>query len=90
MGKQRTTCPRCGCEKARPNAQGPDHVWCPDCGGLVEVEDRDQIDLDLVNTRCPVNNLVAKEHNVQERGRVLNRTTNLKGGGTNHGRINID
>lgn len=31
----RTACPRCGSPRAKPNARGPNHVWCPQCGGLV-------------------------------------------------------
>ena len=37
MPKTRCKCPRCGYDKARPNARGPDHIHCKKCGGLVPV-----------------------------------------------------
>lgn len=51
-------CPRCGYEKATPNAQGPDHVHCRKCGGLVPVRSDDELE---IYSDDPVRNLIDKE-----------------------------
>jgi len=61
-----TTCPRCGHKKARPNAQGPNNIWCKHCGGLVPVDYLDEGPY----SDDPVVNAIAMERGLDEVGVV--------------------
>lgn len=68
MAKPKTNCPRCGYEKASPNARGPNHVYCKRCGGLVPVDYRDD---DGPYHSNPLSNAMAVEAGLHERGSIL-------------------
>ena len=72
MAKPRTTCPRCGYGKAKPNARGPNHVYCKRCGGLVPVDYRDD---DGPFHSDPVRNAVAIEQGRDKEGYLSGRRT---------------
>lgn len=83
MPKQTTDCPRCGYTKARPNAQGPDKIYCRKCGGLVEVN-HDNRDDALFHTNPERNAMLAEDDAIAEqRGEsrgVIRSGRKLKGG----------
>jgi len=71
-----TTCPRCH-GQAKPNAKGPDHVYCKRCG-LVHVNDSS----DDEGPYCddPVRNAIAKEEGAHEYGRIRSSDSPQRGG----------
>lgn len=74
--KQYTTCPRCGYKRARPNARGPDHVFCKQCRGLVPLIDRDG---NQGYSDDPVRSAIARERGDHDVG-VIRTTTPTRGG----------
>ena len=63
----KTSCPRCGSPKAKPNAQGPNHVWCPQCGLVNIAEARERIG---PYSSDPVQNAIAMESGIANRGKI--------------------
>lgn len=68
-------CPRCGNEKAKPNARGPDHVWCMQCGGFVPVDYADEEHGPWMDD--PVRSAIANEQGIDKRGKIRDDVSGL-------------
>lgn len=77
MPKRKTTCPRCQSPDARPNAQGPDHVWCRKCGGLVPMSYTDDHG---PYSDDPVESAIASERGLDQLGRKRSCRVPQRGG----------
>lgn len=63
----RTACPRCGNPRAKPNARGPNHVYCHQCGLVNIAEARERIG---PYSSDPVRNAMAIESGEVNRGKI--------------------